>query len=124
MGFGQMGFNRQMPGVFQKPETSTSGFQKPDSSNQFQPPETSMASSDNVPEKLTAIKKKDKQSTPAQKTIGPKTDSQPATSQAVTSQAQVQGTPTTTSQPGIVKTANPVMQPKPNMMIPFAKVSK
>ena len=117
MGFGQMGY-RQMPGVFQKPETSTAGFQKPDSANQFGNPDTSMSSSENAPEKLTAVKKKDKQSSGPQKIIGPQKDSIPTSVATSQTQAGAQGT----TQPGIVKTTNPVIQPKQNMVVPFAKV--
>ena len=118
MGFSQMGFNRPMQGVFQKPETSTAGFQKPDQFNS----ETSMASSENGPEKLTAAKKKDKQSTGPQKIIGPSKEGIPPTTVATSQQgAAAPGTTQQTSQPGIVKTTNPAV-PKPNVNMPFAKV--
>ena len=117
MGFGQMGFNRPMQGVL-RPETSTAGFQKPD---QFSNTETSVASADNAPEKLTAVKKKDKPSTGPPKIIGPQKESIPTS--VATSQPQAggaQGTTNQTSQPGIVKNTNPILQ-KQNIM-PFAKV--
>lgn len=113
MGFNQMGFNRQMPTVFQKPETST-GFQKPgESSSQFQNPETAIAV-ENLVEKTAASKKKDKQAA-TQKIIAQKTDTQ-ATSQAMP-QAASQAVTGKKDFP-----VNPLMPAKAPAMIPFAKV--